>query len=114
LAPDRYTSKRGPGTLLVTKSMPFSIEPNSAVVTEVGSRFSTPEMSPIIAIAGSARWPATSSRIADMRARGSVMPTGTAKRAGANWLPATLALSPSRTLIGMVIRRLSTGAPCAS
>ncbi len=39
-----------------------------------------------------------------MRAIGSAMSTGTAKRAGANWLPAVISVASVRMLIGIVMR----------
>ena len=46
-----------------------------------------------------------------MRSIGSMIVMGTGNRAGTNWLPATPRVASVRTLIGMVIRRASTGAP---
>ena len=62
--------------------------------------------------AGSRRCSSTSSRHGvACGSIGSSMATGTAKRAGANWLPATVAVSALRTLIGMVMRSSSTSTP---
>jgi hypothetical protein len=45
--------------------------------------------------------------MAFMRASGSSMPMGTAKRVGTNWLPALLAVASLRTLMGMPMRSIS-------
>jgi hypothetical protein len=97
-APLRNVSTGGPGTLLVTKSTPFSIEPKSAVYTGVGNRRSMPDTSSSSPSAGSARWRATSSRMARSRVAGSAIPTGTISRAGTNGSGA-VPLAASRTLI---------------
>ena len=47
-----------------------------------------------------------------MRSIGSAIVIGTGKRAGTNWLPATPLVASVRTLIGIVMRSASTGAPC--
>ena len=46
-----------------------------------------------------------------MRSTGSSIVSGTANRAGANWLPARSAVSSLRMLIGIVMRSSSTGWP---
>ena len=45
---------------------------------------------------------------------GTAIVSGTGKRAGTNWLPATPSASGSRMLIGMVMRSASTAAPWRS
>ena len=52
--------------------------------------------------------------MATMRSIGSAMSIGTGKRAGTNWLPATPSVASVRTLIGIVMRSASTGAPRCS
>ena len=113
-APAAYTGTGEPGTLEVMKSTPFNIDPNSWVVTVVGSRLRMPAMASVEARAGSARCLATSSRTASMRETGSGGPRGTRKRAGTNWLPATSSVSAPLMLIGIPIRSPGTGASWAS
>ena len=54
-APAANTGTGAPGTLVATKSQHFNMPPKSAVVVEVGSRFSTPASALDMRSAGSAR-----------------------------------------------------------
>ncbi len=106
--------KGGPGTLDVTKSTPRSIEPKMPVVTSGGRRLSRPAMGSVRARAGSARARPTRSRTTFIRWTGSFTVRGTAKRAGANWLPARCSVAAVRTLIGIDMRRADAGSPWRS
>jgi hypothetical protein len=92
----------------------LSIEPNSPVLSDVGIRRSSPAMGSTNPSEGSPRWPRTRSCSTCIRRTGSSMSSGIGKRAGTNWLPATSSVPAVRTLIGIVIRRASAGAPSSS
>jgi hypothetical protein len=55
LAPLIHVGRRGPGTLLVVKSVVRCMAPNSATTAGLGSRPSTAEIGPISGSAGSSR-----------------------------------------------------------
>ena len=80
-----------------------------------GSRLSTPASGSVRASAGSPRCVGDQRRGSPaMRSTGSSIVSGTGKRAGTNWLPATPSVASVRMLIGIVIRSASTGAPWRS